>query len=394
MVIVMKEKLIRGMTAVLNGIYSIFKLFPVKKKITYISRQSNVLPVDFDLVIREMERRRPEYQQVVLIKMIGKSMPEKIGYCFHMLRQMYHIATSEIVVLDTYCIAVSVLHQRKSLVVIQMWHALGAMKKFGYSILDKGEGTKRSLAEAMRMHKNYTYIFSSSEFCCRFFAEAFHASMEQMVVMPLPRLDLLFDPEHIANVKKKILSQYPRLADKTKKTIVYAPTFRKEGGSFEEKELEAAAEKLAKSIDYERYNLVAKFHPLSDVKLQNENVIQDKTYSTIDFCQMADAVILDYSAVVFEISMLGKPMYFYAFDYDSYMEGRDVYIDFKKYVPGIITGDPQKLMAAIDNNESDPRRQNEFRDLMISRPKSSSYTGDVADFFEKVLREQQERKRQ
>ena len=104
---------------------------------------------------------------------------------------MYHIATSEMVVLDTYCIAVSVLHQRKSLVVIQMWHALGAMKKFGYSILDKGEGTKRSLAEAMQMHKNYTYIFSSSEFCCRFFAEAFNASIDQMVVMPLPRLDLI-----------------------------------------------------------------------------------------------------------------------------------------------------------------------------------------------------------
>lgn len=390
----MKEKLIRGITAALNGIYSIFKLFPVKKKITYISRQSNVLPVDFDLVIREMERRHPEYQQVALIKMIGKSIPEKIGYCFHIFRQMYHIATSEMVVLDTYCIAVSVLQQRKSLVVIQMWHALGAMKKFGYSILDKGEGTKRSLAEAMRMHKNYTYIFSSSEFCCRFFAEAFHASMDQMVVMPLPRLDLLCDSEHIADVEEDILRHYPQLADKRKKTIVYAPTFRKEGGSFEEKELEAAAERLAEAIDYGRYNLVAKFHPLSGITLRNENVIQDKIFSTIDFCQMADAVILDYSAVVFEISMLGKPMYFYAFDYDSYMESRDVYIDFKKYVPGIIIGDPQKLMAAIDNNESDPRRQNEFRDLMISRPKSSSYTGDVADFFEKVLREQQERKRQ
>ena len=154
------------------------------------------------------------------------------------------------------------------------------------------------------------------------------------------------------------------------------------------------AEKLAEAIDYERYNLVTKFHPLSGITLRNENVIQDKIFSTIDFCQMADAVILDYSAVVFEISMLGKPMYFYAFDYDSYMKSRDVYIDFKKYVPGIITGDTQKLMAAIDNNESDSGRQKEFRDLMISRPKSSSYTADAADFIEKVLREQQERERQ
>ena len=67
------------MAAVLNGVYSIFKLLPVKKKITYISRQSNKLPVDFQLVIREMAERHPEYQQITLTKMIGKNIPEKIG---------------------------------------------------------------------------------------------------------------------------------------------------------------------------------------------------------------------------------------------------------------------------------------------------------------------------
>lgn len=390
----MKEKLIRGMAAVLNGVYSIFKLLPVKKKITYISRQSNKLPVDFQLVIREMAERHPEYQQITLTKMIGKNIPEKIGYCFHMLRQMYHIATSEMVVLDTYCIAVSLLHQRKSLIVIQMWHALGAMKKFGYSILDKGEGTKRSLAEAMRMHRNYTYVFSSSEFCSRFFAEAFDVSMEQMVVMPLPRLDLLCETDHITSVKEKIIRQYPQLSDKKKKIIVYAPTFRKEGGNFEEKELEAAAERLAETVDYERYSLVAKFHPLSEISLHNQNVIQDKIFSTIDFCQMADIVILDYSAVVFEIALLGKPMYFYAFDYDSYMKNRDVYIDFKTCVLGVISADPRELMTSVENNESDLKQLEEFRDLMISRPRSNSYTTDVADFFEQILRESKERKRQ
>ncbi len=389
----MKEKLIRGMAAALNCIYSIFKLFPVKKKITYISRQSDILPVDFRLVIQEMKKRHPDYRQVTLIKMIGKSIPAKIGYCFHMFRQMYHIATSEMVVLDTYCIAVSLLRQRKSLIVIQMWHALGAMKKFGYSVLDKGEGTNRSLAEAMRMHRNYTYVFSSSEFCSRFFAEAFNVPQERMRIMPLPRLDLLTDMEYVETVTEKILKQYPQLKDKKKKVIVYAPTFRKEGGSFEEKELEAAAERLAGAVNYDRYNLVAKFHPLSGITLRNDNVIQDKIFSTIDFCQLADAVILDYSAVVFEIAMLEKPMYFYAFDYDSYMENRDVYIDFRNYVPGMITDDPRKLLTAIDRNESDPDRQKAFQDLMISRPKSSSYTEDVADFFEKVLQEQQEKKR-
>ena len=129
----------QGAAFLLNCLYSILKLLPVQKKITYISRQSNTLSVDFSMVIHEMEKRQPEYRNITLIKMIGDSIPEKIGYCFHMIRQMYHVATSEMVVLDTYCIVVSLLNQRKNLKVIQMWHALGAMKKFGYSILDKGK---------------------------------------------------------------------------------------------------------------------------------------------------------------------------------------------------------------------------------------------------------------
>lgn len=390
----MKEKLIRGAAVILNCVYSIFKLFPVKRKITYISRQSNVLPLDFQLVINEMEKRHPDYEQITLIKMIGKSIPEKIGYCFHMFRQMYHIATSQMVVLDTYCITISLLHQRKSLIVIQMWHALGALKKFGYSILDKDEGTSRSLAEVMRMHKNYTYVFSSSKFCSRFFAEAFDVSMDKMIVMPLPRLDLLCDTDQFLIVEKEILNSYPQLLDQKKKTIVYAPTFRKEDGDFEEKALQKAAEALAEIVDYEKYNLIVKFHPLSDIVLKHEKVIQDKIFSTIDFCRIADAVILDYSAVVFEIAMLGKPMFFYTFDYEAYMEKRDVYIDFKKYIPGTITEDPQKLMEAIYNNETNESQQQHFRELMISKPKNISYTNDVADFFEYVLQESHERERQ
>ncbi len=369
----------------LNCLYGLMKLLPVQKKITYISRQSNELSVDFRLIINEMKRRHPEYENVALIKMIGKSVPDKIGYGFHMLRQMYHAATSEMVVLDTYCIIISLLKQRKSLKVIQMWHALGAMKKFGYSILDKGEGTQRSLAESMKMHKNYTYVFSSSVFCSRFFAEAFHVSMDHMVVMPLPRLDLLLDDDYSGKIEMEITKQYPQLLEKRKKTIVYAPTFRKDGGDFEEEELRIAAEMLADSVDYDRYNLVMKFHPLSKIEISNKSVIQDAKFSTIDFCRVADFVILDYSAVVFEAVMLGKPLYFYTFDYDAYMENRDVYIDFRKYVPGMIAETPGELMSAIDSGTTHTEKLEAFRTLMISKPRGTSYTDDVIDFFEKIL---------
>ena len=72
-----------------------------------------------------------------------------------MLTQMYHIATSKVVVLDGYCIAASVLNHKPDTKIVQMWHALGTIKKFGYQVLGTEEGSDPDVARIMRMHKNY-----------------------------------------------------------------------------------------------------------------------------------------------------------------------------------------------------------------------------------------------
>ena len=58
-----------------------------------------------------------------------------------MFKQMYHLATSRVVVLDSYCIVASVLKKKKGTTIIQMWHALGSFKKFGKSIIGKDESS-------------------------------------------------------------------------------------------------------------------------------------------------------------------------------------------------------------------------------------------------------------
>ena len=44
-----------------------------------------------------------------------------------------------------------------------MWHSMGTMKLFGYTALDKSEGSKAELAYAMKMHENYDYVISGSK---------------------------------------------------------------------------------------------------------------------------------------------------------------------------------------------------------------------------------------
>ena len=124
----------------------------MEKKIVYISRELDKPPVDFLLLKADIEKRYPDYKNVILCKTLKKGIVSKFKYILHMFRQMYHIATAQAVILDTYCIAVSILRHRKSLLIIQMWHALGALKKFGYSIVDKPEGTSKKIAKALKMH--------------------------------------------------------------------------------------------------------------------------------------------------------------------------------------------------------------------------------------------------
>ena len=73
----------------LNILYFFMKCLPVQNKITYISRQMDVTPLDFQMIIDETKKINPDIQHVVLAKMLKKGMKNHILYCFHMLKQMY-----------------------------------------------------------------------------------------------------------------------------------------------------------------------------------------------------------------------------------------------------------------------------------------------------------------
>ena len=169
-------------------LYFFMKCLPTKNKITFISRQGNKNSLDFALVQEEIKKMDNTIQIVALNRRFRDTDPffQKLKYCFHILVQMYHIATSKVVVLETYCMPISMLKHKKSLKVIQMWHALGSLKKFGYSIENKKEGS--NLAKVAKMHKNYDVILTSSEESLKNFSEAFHYPKENFKVLPLPRV--------------------------------------------------------------------------------------------------------------------------------------------------------------------------------------------------------------
>ncbi len=368
-----------------NFVYFFIKLFKTKDKITLISRQSNNISDDFLLLKNDIEKRYSKYKIVVLNRKLENGIMNKIKYAMHIFKQMYHIATSKVVVLDSYCIPISILKHKKNLKVIQMWHALGAFKKFGYSICDNIEGTSSKLNKAMKMHKNYDYIFTSSENCKKYFAEAFGYTEDKVLPYPLPRLDLISDKKYINNKKDDIYSIYPEL--KNKKNIVYAPTFRlKKHNLIEKSQINNVdyIKKLIEQINFNEYNLIIKLHPLSNLEIEDDRIIYDRKFSTLDMILISDYVITDYSAILYEAAYLNKPIFFYAYDIDQYLNDRDFYLNYKKDIPGVVKKDPKKLISSIENDDYDLKIVKEFRNRNIIDCKKS-YTEDISDFIIQLI---------
>lgn len=356
----------------LNIIYFFLKKLPIKNKITFISRQSNNKSDDMILIEKSIRKKDKNIELVFLCKKLEKNVFSIVKYFFHMFNQMYHLATSKVIVLDSYCITACVLKKKKNTIIIQMWHALGAFKKFGCSIIGQEEGTSKSLASVMKMHNNYDYIFTSSEYTRKFFSEALNTKQDNSIIMPLPRVDLLTDKKNIDNTKQKILKKYPTL--KNKINIVYAPTFRKDGEDV------IKIQELIDSINYNKYNLIVKLHPLSKVEILNQNVIMDNSFSTLEMMCCADYVITDYSAIVFEAAIMRKPLFFYCYDFNKYYKKRNFYLDYKKDMPGVIEGNAKKLVNCIEKKSYDEKKLDDFIKKYINYEEGKC-SKNIADFI-------------
>ena len=357
-----------------NCIYALCKLLPVRKKVTFLSRQSNRPSVDIDMLSDKIQSEHPDFQTVLLCKRLESGLLARLGYCFHMLRQMYHLATSQIVILDSYAILVSILFHRKTLLVVQMWHSVGTMKKFGYSILDMPEGSSSKLARAMKMHANYDYILAASEAYKPHLSEGFGYPLSKIETYPLPRVELLESADYAQAVREKVYAVYPRLKDR--ETILYAPTFRKG----EDRQFAEAAAALANTIDPEKYNLVIKAHPLADFQLTHPSALVDTAFSSFDMLFISDHVISDFSCIIYEAAILRRPLYLYTYDYEHYLKTRDIYMDYKAEMPGPICSNAADIARAIEQHACDPAEVARFATKYVT-PRSCHETRDIVDFL-------------
>lgn len=368
--------------------YALYKRRKTEDKIAFISRQSETPSTDFRYLINEIKTNYPQYKVTVLCKMIPSSFGGKMKYLGEMFRQMKAFATSKVVVLDGYCILASMLRHKKDLKIIQIWHALGAFKKFGRSVLDKEGGKSSKTAKAFKMHKNYSLIAASGDECVPFFSEAFGQPESRFIPIGIPRMDYLTDKEENARVRGNILLKYPQL-DNGRKNILYAPTFR--DTDEDRAALAAATKELVNKVNYSDFNLIVKHHVVDSNKEQiytdsRMNTAEGENFTAMDFMCVADYVVTDYSSVIYEALLKDLPIYIYCFDSDKYIDERGFYIDFWTDLPALYSKNAKGICDFIASGmRANSEKEEKFKKAYINK-RFDSITAEYGKLIDELAR--------
>ena len=373
----MKYILLKIAVAMLKVIYIPISILPLQNKISIISRQGDKPSLDIELLGKGIKQYHPGFKIVIMTKKLSTSLLGSVSYLFHMLRQLYQLATSRVIIVDGYCIVVCLLKHKKETSVIQTWHALGAIKKFGLQSIDTPSGTNRRLAEVMHMHENYDYVLCSSEKTADFFCEGFNADREKVRFLGLPRIDQIMNENKAAT--EEIQSAYGR--DDGKAAVLYVPTFRKG------ETIDIAS--IAEHIDFDRTKLILKLHPLDETVVDDElrkHVIVDSRFSTYDLMHYADVIITDYSSLGVEASLLKKPLLFYVYDYDRYKDDPGINIDLFEEMGDYATKDAAKLGKML-YEEYDYDRLEAFKDKYIEVD-CDNCTEQICDFVASLMKKE------
>lgn len=326
----------------LASVYAVLKLFTRvdERKVVFLGRRMNREPLDFRLIIEELQRRDPEVRTVVLSKLLrGDDHRETFMFAPVLLKSLYHLATAKVCVLDSYWPAVSMLKHRRALTVYQIWHSLGKVKQSGKQALGRMQGRAEHVAHGMRMHDGYDYVVAGAKVWNANYCASFGVEEDQLLNIGLPRADyLLREKESIA---ARITHRYPVLAEKP--VILYVPTFRRGENA-------TGALKLAACVDLDRFTLVIKKHESDTLILPPQDHLTCPEYSGTELLTVADYVITDYSSIALEAGIIDVKTFYFLYDYEHYLETNGVNIDLDNEVPGCVFRDAGELAEAIDGD--------------------------------------------
>ncbi|MET9387269.1 CDP-glycerol glycerophosphotransferase family protein [Streptomyces sp. NPDC002928] len=232
--------------------------------------------------------------------------------------------------------------KREGSVHVQTQHGT-PLKKMGvdqstYPVVAAATG---SFAKLLGRVDRWDYNLSSNRHSTQMWERAFPGSYESLEY-GYPRNDVYCTAtaDDVARVRRELGVPDGRTA------VLYAPTHRDHHTGFEAGlDLDAFCEEAGEDVV-----VLLRAHYFYDRGRGNSSgrIIDVTSHrSSEDVCLAADALVTDYSSIMFDYANLDRPIVVYADDWEVYQETRGVYFDLLEAPPGPVARTPQELAGVF-----------------------------------------------
>ncbi|MEE6667712.1 CDP-glycerol glycerophosphotransferase family protein [Pediococcus acidilactici] len=326
--------------------FSVLQLFIKvnQKKILFSSFSGRKYDDSPQVLYEELksDKKFEDYSFVWVFKKENKELPSEIQvrsntfkYFVALLTSKYWISNSSIEEL--------VPLNSKNHVYINTWH--GVPIKFLGNDQKKDSYLARNWYTAVK----FNLLLSSGDYDSNLFRKIFPKT-QNIKVTGLPRnLDLYEDASKKNEIRQKTITKLK--LDPSKKTILYAPTFRADSlNDRAQMELNFDKESLKKITS--EYNFLIRPHYFIEKIVPDKGFKDVRDFRLNDLLITSDLLITDYSSIMFDYMILNKPIISYAYDLADYRNNNGTYIDptdigipiiqSSKKLPGIIKEELKK----------------------------------------------------
>jgi CDP-glycerol glycerophosphotransferase (TagB/SpsB family) len=315
-------------------VFNFFKrIFPTYKQVLFFtewvnSGEKNILHENTKIIYNNLDTKKIIFSR-------------KIRYSQDKIELYFKLLFSKVIVIDSGFDCLNHFKLRENQKIVQVWHACGAFKKIAF---DLSFYNKKTIRGFYNQFSQYDSFIVSSENIRGIYASAHKINKDVVKALGIPRTDLILDLKHKENSLEKFYNNWPELKNKT--IILYSPTLRDQ-------------RVFNPNINWEALNNSLNENEIFIIKrhiAMNYDILEGKTFSKIRYLDnestftlmfASDLMITDYSSVIFEYSLLNKPVIHYCPDYEEYIHERDFYLNFPDDLYGTLVKDSDVLIKAI-----------------------------------------------
>ena len=362
--------------AVLRVLGLLFSLLPVRsERVTLATARTDVLDGNLLHIHDALRRLRPKLDVRLLLEPYSYGLLGKVSYAARLVRGMYLLRTSRLFVVDNAYLPVHVAPHGARTTVVQVWHAEGALKRFGLDAVHPPREPERTF-----LHRHYDWVVTSGEASREAWSRALRTPLERVLALGSPRTDLFFDPAAMAEARGRFLAAYPELAGR--RVLLCAPTFRGRG----------RGKRPSPGLDIPRLRaalpatdaLLLKTHPNLDRRLVSTDgfdMVVDQRFDLNDLLVASDVVITDYSSSIFDAALLRLRLLLLVDDLEAYERDPGLYLDYRTELIGTQVVDTDGAIEALLQDRFDLAPYDAF----IARHLGASDGAASARFVEHFL---------